>query len=129
MIKEIYEQLLQYYAQALRCLSIKGYPTWQRQTAQLPCLALELFRCELARSRIGQRFTVGQIIMRGWIFARNEAELCELVEEFINLHKAGMLDLTPQPRECNLLQLERLLAPAQATEYEQHVFAFLLAIT
>lgn len=128
MILEVYEHLLATYATALGIASTKGYPTWGRGTAIVPCVALELVEVAPEHARIGQAMATSAVNYRGWLFASHEPELCALTEAFIEWHKNhGASEVSARRVAYKLEGIKRHdVDPNVAPQQEQHAVMFLI---
>jgi hypothetical protein len=128
MLLETYEYLLTAWATAINATSSMGFPTWARPEMVLPCVALELTTGQAGIERIGQRQAQFMFGLRGWLFARQEPELCTLLDGLITWHRThGAFEIAARRVACALLEFQRHV-PDTNNEKEQHAVTFLVQV-
>lgn len=80
-ISAVYMDVVSQLAAALAVPVVQGFPVWARNTATVPCAAVELFAWQPgAPTRVGQRTARQSVQFRLWLFARHEPELATLLQ-------------------------------------------------
>lgn len=129
---DVYEYLLSQYAAALGAATdvvlktTKGYPAWGKPDAYVPCVAFEVGPWQPGENRVGQKLARAARGYRGWLFARDEVELCAFCDALVEWHKDhGALVVGAQRVECSLLKMDRW-EPEAMVQQEAHSEVFML---
>lgn len=124
----IYNELVTQLAAALGCTVIKGYPDWARPAlGPLPLAALEITGWQPERNRVGQRQARQTATLRFWVFARQETELCELLDSLTTWGSDNnAATVSGRLVDLRLTDGQRYL-PETPAQQEQHAFTFGLA--
>lgn len=129
MILESYEYLLATYGTQLSVTTSKGFPTWARPELTLPLVALELMGSQPRLGRTGQQISQISVGFRGWLFARNEPELCRLLDLLWAWHRTdgSAFEIAAQRVACLLQEVQRH-EPLINVEKEAHAITFVIEI-
>lgn len=129
MILEVFESILTAYKTELSVTTSKGYPNWARPDLVTPCAALEFAGFQPYKDRIGQTISTSSITFRGWLFARDEPQLCAMVDALIEWHRTdgSAFEAAARRVACMLQALERH-DPLTSNINETHAVTFLLQV-
>lgn len=129
MILEIYEYLLTTYGTELAVSTTKGFPDWARPVLAPPLVALELAGLQPREGRIGQAVAKRAVGYRGWLFARNEPELCHLLDDLDTWHSGdgSAFEIAARRVVCKLQDVQRH-DPLTSAEKEGHAVVFVVEV-
>lgn len=129
MILDIYEYLLATYGTAIGATTSKGFPTWARPELSLPLVALELTGLVPGIGRVGQQYTQTNVGYQGWLFARNEPELCAMLDALRLWHKntGSAFEIAAQRVACSLQKAQRHEPLTDAIK-EAHAVTFVVEV-
>lgn len=129
MRQEIYDYLLAAYGTQLAVTTVKGYADWARPELTPPVVALEYIGSEPTVGRIGGQIAMQGISYQGWLFARNEPELCRLTDLLYTWHATdgGAFEVAGRRVACKLQKDERFVSEA-GVQKEAHAITFLVQV-
>jgi len=126
MILEILNDLVTQLAAALGVTVVKGFPDWARPALAPPLAALEITGWLPSTNRIGQRQARQTASFRFWVFARQEPELCTLLDSLTTWSAAtNAANINSRIVDLALSDGQRH-TPETPAQQEQHAFLFTL---